>query len=251
MGDATVAHDASAGAWIAPRLRGEVGTVTGQVPSGYRAYARICHPASDSDGRPVSWQSVASATGRTAHPLMQWHALVGSADPFNYTGSLWPGGDPARGNLAPHTLEALCELLAKHTSDAADCFFAVWTGWGWIERTFTGDELIRARLTLPERDYVLLTGPLSAASQLGNARGLRGFERQSPNLVWPGDHSWFVATEVDFDSTLVGGSAGLIEAILGAQGLDAWPTGPDASLAYDGDRVNKVPMTGIGWQLPS
>lgn len=40
MGDATVAHDASAGAWIAPRLRGEVGTVTGQVPSAYRAYAR-------------------------------------------------------------------------------------------------------------------------------------------------------------------------------------------------------------------
>jgi hypothetical protein len=56
--------------------------------------------------------------------------------------------------------------------------------------------------------------------------------------MWPGDRAWFVASEIDFDSTLVGGSAGLIEAILETPELDAWPLGPDDSLTYDADRIN-------------
>lgn len=267
VGDATLAHSASAGAWIAPRLCGEFGAVTRQVPSGYEAYARICHPASDSHGRQVSWPIVASATGGIAHPLMQWHALVGSPDPINLTGSLWPGGNPARGNLAPDSLEALCNLLGD-TGDTAKCFFALWNGWGWLEVDggttsrvrapsrermaesgerppvpFTADEFSRARLILPDRSYVLLSGPLAAASQLGNPWGACGFEPQSPNLFWPADRSWLVASEVDFDSTLVGGSAKLIGVILGASGLDVWPVVPNDSLAYYGDRINKVPRT--------
>ena len=61
-----LADDASAGAWMAPKLGGEFGAVTLQVPSGYAAYARICHPARDEEGVPVSWSDVATATGRSA-----------------------------------------------------------------------------------------------------------------------------------------------------------------------------------------
>src|SRR5437763_16043863 len=86
-----LADDASAGAWIAPRLGGEFGAVTLQVPRGYEAYARLCHPATDQSSTPVSWSDVAKATGRHAHALMQWHALVGSSDSLNFTGSLWDG----------------------------------------------------------------------------------------------------------------------------------------------------------------
>ncbi len=64
---------------------------------------------------------------------MQWHALVGSPDPFNFKSSLWRGGDPDCGNLAPHSLEALCEFLGAHTQDAAHCFFGLWVGWAWVE----------------------------------------------------------------------------------------------------------------------
>jgi hypothetical protein len=64
------------GEWIAPRLQGEFGAVTLAVPNGYAAYARICHPAIDRDGRSASWPEVARATGRTPHALMQWHARV-------------------------------------------------------------------------------------------------------------------------------------------------------------------------------
>ncbi len=87
----------TAAAWIGPRLTGAIGTVTGTVPAGFDAYVRICHPAGDGDGHWVPWSRVAETTGRRAHPLMQWHAVVGSPDYDNMEGSLWPGDDPDRG----------------------------------------------------------------------------------------------------------------------------------------------------------
>jgi hypothetical protein len=263
--DFSVTDDASPGEWIAPRLGGEFGAVTLAVPSGYEAYARICHPARDSEGRSVSWPEVAGATRRTAHPLMQWHALVGSSDPFGFRGSLWPGAPPECGILAPQPLEMLCGLLAMYTTDAEHCFLAVWAGWGWVygggllarlepvstgsslqaavceETAFSAEELSRPRLTLHnDRDYVLLVGPLKAALQLGDASALGGFSPKSPNLFWPADRMWFVASEIDFDSTLVGGPGDLIQAVLDAPGLDAWRVNPDDSLAADADHVNRV-----------
>jgi hypothetical protein len=58
--------------------------------------------------------------------------------------------------------------------------------------------------------------------------------------MWPSDRAWFLASEIDFDSTLVGGTRDLIESILDNPGLDAWPVGPDDSLAYDADRINLI-----------
>ena len=47
-----------------------------------------------------------------------------------------------------------------------------------------------------------------------------------------------MASELDFDSTLVGGSAELVERILATPALDAWPIQADSSLAVDADRIN-------------
>jgi hypothetical protein len=250
-----LAEDASAGAWIAPKLGGEFGAVTLQVPRGYAASVRICHPARDDDGTSVSWSDVATATGRQVHPLMQWHALVGSPDSLNFKGSLWSGAAPERGGLAPAPFAALCDILAAHTHTPTECFFGIWNGFGWVHggnvrmsatgtepvpAAFTEEERDQARLALPGREYVLLTGPLSAASQVGDPNGLRGFEPHSPNLMWPADRTWFVASEIDFDSTLVGGTTDLVGAILDSPGLDAWPVEPDSSLACDADKINPV-----------
>jgi hypothetical protein len=261
-----VAGDASAGAWIAPALAGEFGAVTLQVPSGYAAYVRICHPATGKEDAPVRWSDVAAATGRQAHPLMQWHALVGSPDSLNFTGSLWCGRPPERGELAVAPFAALCDVLAAHTHSPADCLFGIWEGWGWVHGggvgftlvagakrhdgvvpttalippAFTEQERDQARLTLPDREYILLAGPLSAATQIGDPHGPRGFEFHSPNLVWPADRAWFVASEIDFDSTLVGGTSDLARAILDDPTLDAWPVEPDSSLASDADKINPL-----------
>ena len=132
MPELTVIDGEAAGAWIGPRLGGEFGAVSLQVPAGFDAYVRICHPAHDMAGDPVTWSEVARETGRTPHALMQWHAIVGSPDHLNFRGSLWPGSEPERGNLAPEQLEALCSVLAEQTHNADHCFFGLWIGYGWV-----------------------------------------------------------------------------------------------------------------------
>lgn len=253
--DPRVCDDVTAAAWIGPRLTGAIGTVTGTVPAGFAAYARICHPARDGDGYSVPWPRVAEATGRRAHPLMQWHAVVGSPDHDNMKGSRWPGDNPIRGNLAPEVLGPLCELLAGHTATAADCFFCLWEGYGWIHGgrsvaisgsvepvppAFSADELNRPRVRLPGRDYLLLAGALPTASRIGWRVTPDWFDAQSPNLLWPADRAWCVASGIDFDSTLVGGTVELVEAIRATPALDAWAVRPDEALTFDADRINPV-----------
>lgn len=66
------------------------------------------------------------------------------------------------------------------------------------------------------------------------------FYAQSPNLFWPTDRAWCVATQIDFDSTLVAGTRALIDALLNEPTLDAWPIQPDDPVASDGDHLNPV-----------
>ncbi|MGH9069745.1 MAG: hypothetical protein ACRDX8_00935 [Acidimicrobiales bacterium] len=47
-----------------------------------------------------------------------------------------------------------------------------------------------------------------------------------------------MASEIDFDSTLVGGSDALIAEILAAPVLEAWRVGPSDPLTWDSDTVN-------------
>lgn len=158
------------------------------------------------------------------------------------------------------TLDALCGILAGHSADLAHCFFGLCTIEGWLDSISV--EELQPLLELPcNRDYIVLTGPLSAVDQIavdwskssslwvahaveneagpppepGSSEFLR---RQAPNLIWPADQSWLVASEVDFDSTLVGGSYSLIEAIVESPELEAWQVEPTDSLAADADKIN-------------
>ncbi|MGH8301512.1 MAG: hypothetical protein ACRET5_08615, partial [Steroidobacteraceae bacterium] len=191
---ATMAVDDST-AWVRQRMSGELGTVTGAVPDGYSAYARILHPASTPDGWPVAWREVAKGTAKKVHPLVQWHALVGADDYLNLTDSRWRGGDPERGNLPPTLLRPLLRILAAHTGSPERCWFCVWEGYGWP------GSYAEETLALPKREYVVFTGSLDELM----ATPWYAVYDQSPNLFWPDDRAWCVATEIDFDSTLVGG----------------------------------------------
>ena len=88
------AGDLSEARWVAARLGGAIGTVTQTVPGGYPAYARVCHPVEDETGSLVTWTEVAEVTGRRPHPLMQWHALIGSSNAVNPRSADWAGKQP-------------------------------------------------------------------------------------------------------------------------------------------------------------
>lgn len=225
----TLCDDVSPADWLVDRTSDRRG-LSGIVPGGYPAYVRICHDASGPAGR-VTWADVAAATGRV-------------------------GGRPSEGDLDQPQLASLVEILAPHTGTADNCWFCLWIGWGWLSggpsvavlrsdgsdtpvpASFGSDVLQGPQVRLPGREYLLFNGPLRAAVGAG-WEPEPGFRvPQSPNLFWPDDRSWCVATEIDFDSTLVGGSGSLIDDILSSDRLDAWPVSLTDSLTVDADRIN-------------
>jgi hypothetical protein len=257
---------ADAGSWIEPGLEGEFGAVTLQVPKIFEAYARVFHPAADVDGNPASWTEVAEACGTTPHGEMQWHAIIGQPTYQPNDDSKWPGQEPSEGEMDIPLLDALCEILTAHTTDPNRCFFGLCTINSWGD-AFSKAELRGHRLLkLPlGRDHIVLAGPLSAVDQILDERGSvslvmyeMGSEppsedelaelnkpwRAAPHLIWPTDHSWLVVTEVDFDSTLVGGSTELVEAIVASPKMEAWRVEPATSLAEGADKINVPSQTG-------
>ena len=54
-----------------------------------------------------------------------------------------------------------------------------------------------------------------------------GQDDHSPNLWWPDDRAWCVATEIDLAWTYVGGSGALISDVLASPSLEAQPAAPD------------------------
>lgn len=248
--------DVSAARWIGPRLTGAAGTVWGTVPSRFEAYARVLHPVSVGGEQESTWAAVATVTGRRVHPGVQWHSLIGPADPYAHQSDRWDAGEPEQGNLTLNTLQELCTVLARHTSTPDECFFAVWEGWGqlrggharvWMTSEGRGvpaapllspEELDVDRVRLPGRTYLLMSGPLTAVRDLACYDGPGDWVSQSPALIWPADESWCLATEIDFDSTLVGGSRLAIDQILSSPGLEAMLVDGTLSLRADADHLN-------------
>jgi hypothetical protein len=256
--------EVSVGAWIAPRLEPFGAGVGAIVPRGYEAYARVLHPITGANDALMSWADVCASTHHEPHALMAWDDIAGmietQVDRTVVRTSAWPGQEPEEGNLHPLALRALCRLLEPHTSTADRCFFALWDGYGWIhgspsvgilrpERSWfprltrrlrrhrdrvppgLPEEVVEAsRLQHPGRDYLLFSGSLDAATAMGWQAEDDWFLPQSPNLFWPDDHAWGVATEIDLRSTLVGGPGQLIASILGEVELEAWPVRPDDSV---------------------
>ena len=118
-------------------------------------------------------------------------------------------------------------LIAR--TPAQESFFALWPGWGWVDgggvfpkparAAYPAEILDRPRLELPNRTYLLFSGPLTESPVFVNP--YHATRPQSPSLFWPADRSWCVASEIDFDSTIVAGSAELVAAVLASPGLEA------------------------------
>lgn len=245
--------------WIRPRLTGDIGHVTGVVPAGFDGYARLLHPVEggdEGDRGSRRWTEIADMIGTTVHPLVQWHALLkrsrGASD--------WTldGASPDRGNLTTSVLLTLLDVLSRHTATPEDCWFGVWDGYGErIDGLSRPDDAStplsanpiadptadRPQLSLPGRDYLIGRGPLGGAANITRHLGTHWSgedwtDQQSPNLFWPRDQSWLVASEIDFDSTLIGGSNDLLHELGATAGLEIWPVQPGDSLTIDADHIN-------------
>ena len=88
----------------------------------------------------------------------------------------------------------------------------------------------------PGRDYLLFRGPVD--SIMAFLAGDWPFWGHSPNIWWPEDRAWCVATDIDLYDTYVGGSQECIGTVLGNPRLEALPTILDASVSQGRDVIN-------------
>jgi hypothetical protein len=163
-------------------------------------------------------------------------------------------GDRSEGHLDAPLLGALVDDLAQHTTTPDRCYFALWEGYGdihggeaarfltafsgptrWPGRIFSADKpkappppafpahvMDGPLLQVGGEQHFLFGGRLAEAGQWGAASWGGGAPRDinSPNLIWPTDHAWFVTTTIDGTWTGVGGSAALAETLLGDRRLE-------------------------------
>lgn len=105
------------------------------------------------------------------------------------------------------------------------------------------------RLRLPGREHILFRGGIAELVRpdwvlhvpwRDRVAEQQGFEpsAHAPSLAWPADRAWVLVTEVDFDSTVIGGSAELVAAIVADPRLEALELPAGADLSWAGDRIN-------------
>lgn len=120
------------------------------------------------------------------------------------------------GDIPTELLGHLLHVLGPHTNTPDRCWFCLWEGYGQLSVLEGFSEL--PRVEIPGRAYLLLSGSLENVVL---------FEEHpidnTPNIWWPDDRTWCVATEIDLDYTLIGGSRALIEELLADEGLDSAP----------------------------
>lgn len=224
-----VMTDVAPARWIEESLS-EFGHRVGCViPEGFEAYVRVLHPArvgSPEGERWIRWSEVAAMNGRR---LEEGIAFDHVAAPLGVESDPWrrqyPWGDaPRDGTLLPSQCAALSRVLRPHTATPSTCWFGLWAGFGGLgappekELPLFGSPALRES----GRAYILYRGPIeaivTAEARLGG----------TPQLWWPDDRAWCVASEIDSMWTYVGGARALIDDIAVSPDLETLPTAIEA-----------------------
>ena len=191
-----LSNDLSPATWVLAALEGDQrpGRVGGFVPAGFEAYGRILHPPEAAEGR-----------------------------------------------LPARECGTLASLLGTFTSTPGTCWFCVWDGYGVggspLIRTRPRIAYLRARArariersrrdrwfrSLPRvhtrtRDYLLFRGDVASAATFW----------PSPNIWWPQDRAWCVATDIDARSTYLGGGRACVDGVLSSNSLEAMEVSIDS-----------------------
>jgi hypothetical protein len=198
FGDALRPAAATAPAnWIGPALRGSIGTVGALVPDSYSSILRIHAPPPI----PGDWWStyrelyerVAEiGAGHTSRVDRAWYAVwEGHGFDTAATRVAWwnPASDDAEGRAREAERARLRDADRRRNA-------AISAGLRQVPR-----------FDLPDRTYYLMEGPVGAVAGLRDPASGRW---RNPDLFWPDDRRWFVATDVDFWSLYVGGDTELI-----------------------------------------
>lgn len=214
-----------------------------------------------------SWATAAQAFGTHMHPQAQYPRLT-KQDPHNMEPKLatdgWRYSQPRTGNLTSLTLGVLASVLANYTTTPNSGVAAIWEGYGRLIDSGRGSKepgtgVLPREIALGPRlsldggtwNYFLFGAGASAFvedSWLGRSPWIDTHFEQSPTYLWPDDQSWALHTNVDLDSSIIGGSQELINQLLQTPGVEVLPLHTDADLSWGGDKIN--PLVAWPQQLP-
>ncbi|WP_219106026.1 hypothetical protein [Austwickia sp. TVS 96-490-7B] len=220
------------------------------MPSEYEAFVRILHPARDEYGQSIRWESISQANGRAIHPLAQFSNIL--ADRFGGDASGKKNFEPPnRGSLAAEQLEELTAILMQESGENAQCWMLLWNGWSNLPVSWRSSFPVAVQRS---REYWLFRAPLkdlmSASTFFGipfefhqiNNYAEDVFDSlisiQSPNQWWAEDRSWFIASEIDQDSTIFAGPLTLAKRLLQTAGLECFLVSRNSNIGSDGDLIN-------------
>lgn len=224
------APDAEPAAWVADGVWGFALGVLSILPAEFAAYARIFHPA-ERRGRHHRPGEMERDRGRERTPVSPLDAV--DADHASRSTGERPGaclgpravrGAPSLGRGA-----SSFGILAQQTTTPDRCWFAIWEGYGDLQAE------VRAApaFDFPGRRLHLFSGPIAALDVT-----FCDTRQQSANMCWPDDRAWFVATEIDFNTTHVGGSIDTIAAIPASSDLEALAVEPHDGVTVASDTLN-------------
>jgi hypothetical protein len=187
--------------------------------------------------------------------------LVGALDahtaaPDDVMFGVWVGWGDLNGSVSTFTLWAADDAVdrdaesaaiqAKHAASVSPEVSEAISSFTSAQETGVDQAVI---LSLPGRDYVVGSTTLGELSDpTWPHRAGMGWTRFStgpmPQLIWPSDRAWCVASEIDWDSTVVGGSRAAIDALLASDSLETFEVTADDDLSSEGDTINPVRRTG-------
>jgi len=149
-------------------------------------------------------------------------------------------------------LRVALETLARHTRTPDDCYFCLWDGWGTdiqggdgartldyqtgtvsrgplIAPAFPPSVLHGPKVVVPHRAYFLFRGSISDFGDWGAADAWPGQPRlhmPDPAFIWPADHAWCVANDVDPHWAGIGAGVSAIDELVADPRLDIVPADP-------------------------
>ncbi|WP_040168484.1 hypothetical protein [Microbacterium gorillae] len=188
---------------------------------------------------------VATATGGKPTPgyATLWDGWSGLLGGYDDHGRGYRTFLPADGVADDEVAERHARMLGASIHDP---FNSPYREPEWQDGILSAEVAAGPRLTVSEREHVLFSGDLTLFTDPDWSDHVPwrepdtplGTATISPNLLWPADRSWILVTDIDLDSTVVGGSVALIDALITDPHLEALALPADADLGWDADTVN-------------
>lgn len=197
------------------------------IPEGFNAYVRVFHPAQGKDGSEardeIPWHHISAQYNKPMHPEVQWEDLVGHF--LEEVGVDYPW--PLIGRLPMPLRQRIIHRIKRHTQ--SDIYWmAWWDGYSYFYYLPLGIAKFQRSL----RNYAL-TYSLDPLVNLDLGFSVHSKHTCSPQLLWPDDRSWIVATEIDLTSTYVAGSNHLAEDLLSDDCIEALRVEPHHKICLD------------------